>query len=111
MNKIVGLKKCVGSYKRLNSKGRYSPHYGIIMFDLSSSEIWTDEFYSLGHRSWKEYTNRSIIPLFHFVNFATVDVNMYNVQNACEGLLLAYRALGLDLFLSTYGLQKMEVFS
>lgn len=47
--KIKGLKTAVGDYKRANKEGYYSPRYGYLMFDRESGEIWTDEFYSLGH--------------------------------------------------------------
>lgn len=51
--KITGLKKAVGEYQRANKEGYYSPKYGYLMFDKATGELWTDEFYSLGHNEWK----------------------------------------------------------
>lgn len=45
MKKIVGLKKTVGAYQKLNEGGFYSPHYGELMYDKDSGKLWTDEFY------------------------------------------------------------------
>lgn len=61
--KLIGLKKAVGSYKRLNAGGWYSPHYAELMLDKETGEIWADEFYSLGHNNWKEYHCEDIINL------------------------------------------------
>lgn len=61
--KIKGLKKAVGEYQELNKGGAYSPHYGLLMFDISTGELWTDEFYSLGHSSFISYESDSIVNL------------------------------------------------
>lgn len=52
MIKIKGVKKAVGDYKRTNAEGWFSPRYGYLMLDRSTGEVWTDEFYSLGHNEW-----------------------------------------------------------
>lgn len=63
MLKIRGVKKAVGEYNRANAGGCYSPRYGYLMLDRSTGEVWTDEFYSLGHTSWINYHDSAIINL------------------------------------------------
>lgn len=61
--KNTGLKKAVGDYQKFNKGGRYDPHYGLLMFDKSTGELWTDEFYDLGHNSYIEYNSADIVDL------------------------------------------------
>lgn len=61
--KIKGIKKAVGDFNKLNAGGYYDPRYGILMLDRNSGEVWTDEFYSLGHNSFKVYHDEAIINL------------------------------------------------
>lgn len=63
MKKIKGLKKAVGDYQRANAGGHYSARYGKLMLNARTGELWTDEFYSLGHNSWAEYEDSDIIDL------------------------------------------------
>ena len=78
--KISGLKKAVGEYQRANAGGYYSPRYGNLMFDPSDGTVWTDEFYSLGHNSWKEYHDRNITCISKTLNRMGVPVTMKNVR-------------------------------
>lgn len=78
--KIKGLKKAVGEYQRANKGGYYSPRYGCLMFDKSDGELWTDEFYSLGHNSWKEYHSDTIVNLGSMMSEQEIPVTMQNVK-------------------------------
>ncbi len=78
--KIKGIKKAVGEYKRANAGGHYSPRYGVLMFDYSDGEVWTDEFYSLGHNSWKEYHSESIVNLSNMMSEKNIEITMANVK-------------------------------
>lgn len=87
-NKIKGLKSAVGDYQRANTEGHYSPRYGIMMFDVEDGELWTDEFYDLGHNSFKEYHSKTIIPvstLMKGFGFTDEGINMKNVREFIEG--------------------------
>ena len=77
---IKGLKKAVGDYKRLNKGDAFSPWYGYLMYDTSKRNLWTDEFYSIGHNTWKEYHSPSIINLGRMMENEGVEVNMKNVK-------------------------------
>lgn len=81
---IKGLKKAVGDYKRANAGGYYSPRYGYLMFDKEDGSLWTDEFYSLGHNSWKEYHSESIINLGSMMAEREIEINMKNVREFIE---------------------------
>lgn len=78
--KITGLKKAIGEYKRYNAGGYYSPRYGYLMFDKSTGELWTDEFYSLGHNSWNEYHSEDVINLGAMMAENGLEINMQNVK-------------------------------
>ena len=80
MKKIKGLKKAVGDYQRANSEGFYSPRYGRLMYDSEDGQLWTDEFYSLGHNEWKEYHSSSIVNLGAMMAEREIPVNMANVR-------------------------------
>lgn len=91
MMKITGIKKAVGEYRRCNEGGYYSPRYGRMMLDRATGEVWVDEFYSIGHNSWKEYHDESIINIVNWAydnGYAEEPVNMANVkiwaEKACE---------------------------
>lgn len=79
--KLVGLKNAVGDYKRANEGGTYSSMYGYLMFDKDNGRIWTDEFCSIGHNSWKEYDSSSIINIGNMMAERKLEVNMKNVKN------------------------------
>ena len=78
---IKGLKKAVGEFQRANAEGYYSPRYGRLMFDTATGELWTDEFYSLGHNDWAEYHSNTIINLGNEMETFGIDVNMKNVKD------------------------------
>jgi hypothetical protein len=82
--KIKGLKKAIGDYKRANAEGYYSPRYGRLMYDKADGEIWTDEFYSLGHNEWKEYHSDTIINLGSIMEEREIEINMQNVKDFIE---------------------------
>lgn len=79
--KIKGLKKAVGDYQKANKGGYYSPKYGYLMFDKETGELWTDEFYSLGHNSWKEYRSNTIVNLGKIMIENGIEINMKNVKD------------------------------
>lgn len=86
-NKIKGLKSAVGDYQRANTEGHYSPRYGIMMFDVEDGELWTDEFYDLGHNSFNVYHSNTIIPvstLMKGFGFTDERINMKNVREFIE---------------------------
>ena len=78
--KIKGLKKAVGDYNRANAEGYYSPRYGYLMYDKNDGSIWTDEFYSLGHNSWKEYHSDTIVNLGKMMAEREIEVSMNSVK-------------------------------
>lgn len=84
--KFTGLKKAVGEYNRANEGGIYSPRYGYLMYDMQTGEIWTDEFYSLGHNEWKEYHSDSIINLGAIMEREGVKISMKNVIAFLENM-------------------------
>lgn len=87
MRKIFGLKKAVGEFQHANAGGYYSPRYGVLMLDRGTGEVWTDEFYSLGHNSWKEYKDRNIMNLSGYMEQRGIPVTMDNVREVAESLL------------------------
>ena len=79
--KIKGLKKAIGAYNRINAGGCYSPLYGYLMFDKSTGELWTDEFYSIGHQMWNKYHSADIINLGKEMTFRGIAITMQNVKD------------------------------
>lgn len=90
---IKGIKKAVGDYNRANANGFYGARYGNMMLNRNTGEVWTDEFYSLGHNEWKEYHDKSIINLvgymaeYHNDDFA---VNMTTVKEFASKAIAAF---------------------
>lgn len=82
--KIKGIKKAVGDYKWANSQGYLSPWYGVLMFDKSDREVWTDCFYSLGRNEWKEYHSKSVVNLGAMMKEKEIPVTMANVKKFIE---------------------------
>lgn len=78
--KIKGLKKAIGDYQRANVEGCYSRRYGYLMFDKSNGNLWTDEFYSLGHNQWKDYDSDTIMNLGRMMTERGIEINMKNVK-------------------------------
>lgn len=78
--KLEGLKKAVGEYQRANKGGYYSPEYGYLMLDRATGEVWTDYFNSIGHNSWKEYEDASIINLGKIIESREEKVTMETVK-------------------------------
>ena len=78
--KMTGLKKAVGSYKKLNNGGAYSPHYGYLMYDKSTGELWTDEFYDYGQNNWINYNDDDVINIGKLMTDVGINVNMQNVK-------------------------------
>lgn len=78
--KLKGLKSAVGDYQRANLGGWYDSRYGYLMLDLSTGEIWTDFFCSIGHNSWIEYHDKNIIRLDKVVHEYNIPVTMKNVK-------------------------------
>lgn len=88
MTRIKGIKKAVGTFNRANAGGAYSPRYGVLMLDKEAGEVWTDEFYSMGRNSWKEYQDENIINLSGYMAQQEIPVNMENVRTVAESLVL-----------------------
>lgn len=78
--KIRGLQKAVGDYRRYTSAGAYSPRYGNIMFNPEDGCLWTDEFYSLGHNSWKQYENKYIVNISAQLERLGLPITMENIK-------------------------------
>lgn len=78
--KITGIKKAVGEYNRTNKGGYYSPRYGRLMLDRESGEVWTDEFYSIGHGDRKQYSNPAIINLGNIIAENREEITMKTVK-------------------------------
>lgn len=90
--KITGIKKAVGEYKRANAGGYYHPRYGCLMLDRSTGEVWCDEFYSLGHNSWKEYHDAAIINIGRIICGDDETVSMATVKAYAERICAEYTA-------------------
>lgn len=87
---IKGLKKAVGDYQRANAGGWADPRYGKLMFDKSTGEVWTDEFYSIGHNTWKEYHSSDVVCLDSYMTDRTgepIPVTMKSVKAVINDLM------------------------
>ena len=84
MKKITGFKKAIGEYRRCNSGDPYDPHYGILMFDFKSGELWVDEFVASDHSSYTNYRSNTIINLSFLMTEDGYEVNMKNVKKYIE---------------------------
>lgn len=87
--KLKGLKKAVGDYKRANGNGYYSPRYGLMYFDKSTGEVWTDEHYDSGHGTYFNYISDDIVCISNAIEAMGRTVNMKNVRDFIE--------MGLDI--------------
>ena len=81
---IKGLKKAVGDYNRANAGGKYDPFYGLLMFNKETGEIWTDEFCSGGHDSYRNYADENIVNLGRMMKEVEMPVSMANVKKFLE---------------------------
>lgn len=88
--KIKGIKKAVGEYNRANKGGRYSPRYANIMLDCNTGEVWTDEFYSIGHGDWKKYHDAAIINIGNTITENGDAITMKTVKAYAETACKAY---------------------
>lgn len=84
MKKIIGLKKAISEYRRCNSGDPYDSHYGILMFDFKSGELWVDEFVASNHCSYTNYRSNTIINLSFLMTEDGYEVNMKNVKKYIE---------------------------
>lgn len=82
--KIKGLKSAVGDYKRFNSDGRYSPEYGLLMFDAETGEVWTDQYFDASHGSWKNYNSATVFNLGRMMQDRYIEISMKNVKEFIE---------------------------
>lgn len=87
MMKIKGLKKAVGDYREYNGGGKYSTRYGILMYNKSTGELWTDEFYDFSHRSYIQYNDESIMCLCKAMADSGLEVTMKNIKRYIEEML------------------------
>lgn len=83
MLKLKGLNKAIGDYHRANSGGPYSPRYGVLMLDKSTGEIWTDEFYDLGHKHFAVYKSDDIINLGYMMENDGYEITRDNIKEYC----------------------------
>ena len=88
MLKLKGLNKAIGDYHRANSGSPYSPRYGVLMLDKSTGEIWTDEFYDLGHNHFAVYKSDDIINLGYRMENEGWEITRDNIKEYC---LFKYR--------------------
>lgn len=88
MLKLQGLNKAIGDYHRANSGGTYSPRYGYLMLDKSTGEIWTDEFYDLGHNDFAVYKSDDIINLGLIMENNGYEITRDTVKEFC---MIRYR--------------------
>jgi hypothetical protein len=79
--KITGIKKAVSDYKRANAGGYYSPSYGRMMLNRSTGEVWTDEFYCVGHTDWNKYDDPAIINIVTAMNNIACDAVTVTMQS------------------------------
>lgn len=80
MSEIKGLHEAIERYNEVNSGGGYDPWYGRLMYDKSTGEVWTDEFYDLGHNQFKKYYNDDIINLGFLITDDGLDITEVNVK-------------------------------
>ena len=78
--KITGLKKAVGTYKRVNAGGYYSSHYGNLMYDKTTGKLWCDEYCDWGRGDCTIYRDKNIVNLSAAMDNCGIDVNMQNVK-------------------------------
>jgi len=67
---MKGLKSAAGLTKNL--KGYYTGHYVQISYNTKNGEILTDYHYNLGHNSWTQYHDKSIINIGNISEPATM---------------------------------------
>ena len=77
---LKGLKRVVSDYRRINSEGPYSSHYGHLMFDKAGGKIWVDEFFSVGHSSWKDYDSKKVVNIGRMMTEQNLEINVNNVK-------------------------------
>lgn len=78
--KIKGLKKAVGDYKAFNQGGYYSPHYGNLMYNTETGDLWTDEFWDLGHSFYIPYQSENIVDLGKMMTEKEITVTTTSVK-------------------------------
>ena len=66
--KITGIKKSVGRYNKLNHGGIYSGHYGSLILNRATGELWVDEFFDIGHNTYRDYDDQAIIDLVRWAD-------------------------------------------
>lgn len=87
---IKGIKKAIGEYKRANAGGAYSARYGKLMLDRESGEVWTDEYYDLGHGSYTKYSSMAIVNLGAELRERGLEINMANAKTVATKLVASY---------------------
>lgn len=80
MKKITGLRKAVHDYKELNKGGAYAPIYGLLIFDIETGNLWTDEHCDRGHNSYKSYESDAIVNLGRMMQDREIEINEANVK-------------------------------
>ncbi len=78
---MKNLRKAVREYKEINKGGYYDPHYGYLMYDTETNDLWCSEFYDLGHNSYIDYSDcPEVINLGRMMREHGVEINEKNVK-------------------------------
>lgn len=81
--KIIGLKKAIGDYKRANSGGQFSSHYGLLMYNVLDGTIWTEEHEVSEEYIYNEHSleyNDYIVNVGRMMKEMGVKINLNNVK-------------------------------
>ena len=84
---LKNINEAVRMYRNANAGGPYSAFYGRLMLDRSTGEIWCDEFYSLGHTSYKVYDDKSVIDLGAYITDKGERVTLSTVKRYALSLM------------------------
>lgn len=79
--KMIGLKKVSG---QTYDYGYYSGEYVEIFYDTKTGEVWTKYQYSLGHNSWTQYHDPSIIKICNASGHLTMQAIADLIRDAVE---------------------------
>lgn len=86
---IKGLKETSGKTK---DYGSYSGHYVEIFYDRKTGEVWGIEQFSLGHNTWTEYRNPSIIGVCNATMHMTMQMIADTIKQRIDSIQEAYAA-------------------
>lgn len=87
---VKNLCKAVSDYNEFNKGGVYDPHYGKLMYNKSTNELWTDEFYALGHTSFKQYDDPNIVDIVYEMAEQAQDAVTVNTTTVSQFIIDNY---------------------